>query len=103
MRGVEDDDVSVRTPAVNAILKTSDCLKGEECNISTLSSDVDKTFAIFSAIKRCVMLARRKAGVTSTLAPSDSFTRSCVGFTTEAAKESVRLSCSFLILIRLII
>ena len=91
MISVNDEDCELRMPVTTSSLKVSDYLKNEEINFFTLDNDIDRTFAVFSAIKRCVGLSKKSSTVMN-LIPLTELTKRVCGFKMNSSKESVKFS-----------
>ena len=92
MISVDDEDCELRMPVTTCSLKVSDYLKNEEINFVTLDNDVDRTFAVFSAIKRCVGLSFKKSSTVTNFIPSTELTKRVCGFKSNSSKEAVKFS-----------
>ena len=69
MISVDDEDTELLKPITTCSLKVSDYLKNKATNFLTLVNDVDRTFAVFSAIKRCVGLSSKKSSTVTNFIP----------------------------------
>ena len=92
MVSMDDEDCELRMPVNNCSLKISDYLKNVEINFFTLDNDVDRTFAVFSAIKRCVGLSFKKSSTVTNMIPATELTKRVCGFKSDSSRENVKFS-----------
>ena len=66
----------------------------ETCDFNAIEHPINLSFAVFSALKRAVGLARDKNSITFNLGPVTKLTRQIMGFSTESQKEVVKFSAA---------
>ena len=66
----------------------------ETCDFNAIEHPINLSFAVFSALKRAVGLARDKNSITFNLGPGTKLTRQIMGFSTESQKEVVKFSAA---------
>ena len=59
-------------------------------NFFTLDNGVDRTFAVFSTIKRCVGLSFKKSSTVTNMIPATELTKRVFGFKSHSSKETVK-------------
>ena len=63
-----------------------------EIKIFALDNDVDRTFAVFSANKRCVGLSFKKSSTVTNMIPATELTKRVCGFKSDSSRENVKIS-----------
>ena len=82
---MDDEDCELRMTVNNCSLKISDYLKNVEINFLTLANDVDRTFAIFSANKRCIGLSFKKSSTVTKMIPATELTKRVCRFKSDSS------------------
>ena len=98
--GIENPDMTLQLPAVQAELAggEDDYMKHATPDPSTLDSDIDMCFTVFSSIKRLIGQCRGKGKIqlNGTVAIATPLTRKILGFVSGRAKEIVKYNIAML-------
>lgn len=76
----DDEDETANIPALRVSLKSENFLKNEVVNYYDLETDIDKSFLVYSGIKRAVGLSRKKLSHAIPLVPATPLARRICGF-----------------------
>ena len=92
MTHVEDPDIQLQIPPTYVRCGNLREIRWETFDLQDIEDPVDQAFAVFSGIKRLIMMCKKKTSLVSMLAPSSDFTRKICGFKTPNPKETVKFS-----------
>lgn len=93
MVAIDDEDETMRLPAVKVHLKIENYLKDELFDFMQIyQHPINIAFATFSTIKRAVGLSRNKNSHTWVIGPATNLIRKFAGFTTNSHKEIAKFS-----------
>ncbi len=93
LTSIEDEDITVRLPAVKVQLKSENFLKEEVVDFTQCDQHpINLAFATFSAIKRAAGLSRNKNSHSLTIGAATTLIRKFTGFTTNGHKEIVKFA-----------
>ena len=88
----ENADFTIRVPASSARLLEKNYTTLDPVNLDSMVCPIDRAYAAFSAIKRAIGLCRKKHSLSFNVCPTTTFTRRCVGFEADSARDNVRIS-----------
>ena len=88
----ENADFTSRIPASSVRLPEENYTTLDPVNLDSMVCPIDGTYAVFSAIKRAIGLCRKKHSASFNVCPATTFTRRCVGFEADSARDNVRIS-----------
>ena len=93
LKSIEDEDETMRLPAVKVYLKSENFLKNEVFDFYQIDQHpVNQAFAVFSAVKRAVGLSRNRNSHTVTIGPATPLVRQFTGFSSIGPKEIVKFA-----------
>ena len=88
----ESADFTSRVPASSVRLPEENYTALDPVSLDSMVCPIDRAYAVFSAIKRAIGLCRRKHSASFNVCPATPFTRRCVGFEADSARDNVRIS-----------
>ena len=90
MTHVDDPDIRLQIPPTYVRCANFTEIRHETFDLLAMEDPVDKAFAVFSGIKRLIIMCKKKPHMTSTLALSSALTRKICGFQTSNPKEMAK-------------
>ena len=88
----ESADFTSRIPATSVRLPQENYNTLDPVSLDSMVCQIDRAYAVFSAIKRAIGLCRKKHSASFNVCPATIFTRQCVGFEADSARDNVRIS-----------
>ena len=88
----ESADFTSRVPASSVRLPEEIYTALDPVSLDSMVCPIDRAYAVFFAIKRAIGLCRRKHSASFNVCPATPFTRRCVGFEADSARNNVRIS-----------
>ena len=88
----ESADFTSRIPASSVRLAEKIYTTLDPVSLDSMVCPFDRAYAVFSAIKGAIGLCRKKHSASFNVCPATTFTRRCVGFEADSARDNVRIS-----------